>query len=246
MPLLEIACFSITDAIIAFEGGADRIELCASYAEGGLTPSLATIKETFEYCDPENVVIMIRPRGGNFIYNEYETDVIREEIEICKEAGCKNIIFGILTSDGTIDREICTEFIALAAPMRCILHRAFDVTRDPFEALHDAIDCGFTRILTSGQEANAVQGIPLVKKLIEEAGNKIEILPGGGITSGNAVQFITETGATQIHASAKIFLQPNAPNAVYVFPENIIDLKNNTGINISEVNALKQILSGIA
>src|ERR1700755_3530533 len=101
--ILEICVFSITDAVIAMEGGADRIELCASYLEGGSAPSYGTLLETLEYVDPENIVVMIRPRGGNFIYNEYEFDVMKRDIIFCREIGIQNIIFGILDADGNLD-----------------------------------------------------------------------------------------------------------------------------------------------
>lgn len=240
---LEICVFSITDAIIAMEGGADRIELCASYVEGGITPSYATILETFEFVDPEKIVVMIRPRGGNFIYNEHELDVMKREIGFCKDIGVQNIIFGILDADGNLDEEKNSEFIEMASPLHCTLQRAFDLTYDPFEALETAIQCGFRRILTSGQEPSAFEGKQLIKELIAEAGTKIDILPGAGITSKNAKELIDFTGCTEIHTSAKMYLQPGSNESNFQFRKNIYDFSNVTAVNINEVIALKEIIN---
>lgn len=240
---LEICVFSITDAIMAMEGGADRIELCASYLEGGITPSYATILETLEYVDPAHIVLMIRPRGGNFIYNEYELDVMKKEINISKEIGIQNFIFGILDAEGNLDFDKNSALIEHAAPMHCTLQRAFDLTYDPFEALNTAIQCGFKRILTSGQKPTAIEGKQLIKELIKEAKNNIDILPGAGITSRNAKELIDFTGCKEIHASAKMYLQPDSNESNFQFKKDIYDFSNTTAVNINEVIALKEIIS---
>jgi copper homeostasis protein len=240
---LEICVFSITDAIIAMEGGADRIELCASYVEGGITPSYATILETFEFVDPENIVIMLRPRGGNFIYNEYELDVMRREIVFLKEIGTKNIIFGILDANGNLDYEKNASLVALASPMHCTLQRAFDLADDPYDALHTAIQCGFKRILTSGQKPSAIEGKDLIKELISIAANKIDILPGSGINSKNAKALIDYTGCTEIHGSAKMYIQPDVAGSSYQYRKDIYDFRYQTAVNMNEVCALKEIMN---
>lgn len=241
--ILEICVFSITDAIIAMEGGTDRIELCASYIEGGITPSHATILETFEYVDAEQVVVMLRPRGGNFIYNEHELDVMKREISFLKDAGTKNIIFGILDAGGNLDYEKNSQLIGLASPMHCTLQRAFDLTYDPFEALHTAIQCGFRRILTSGQQPNAIDGKELLKEIIQEAGNKIDILPGAGINSKNARELIDFTACKEIHTSAKMYQQPDVAGSNFQFRKDIFDFSFQTAVNINEVIALKEIVN---
>lgn len=240
---LEICAFSITDAIIAMEGGADRIELCASYIEGGITPSHATILETYEYVDAEQVVVMLRPRGGNFIYNEHELDVMKREISFLKDAGTRNIIFGILDADGNLDYEKNSQLIGLASPMHCTLQRAFDLTYDPFEALYTAIQCGFGRILTSGQQPNAIDGKVLIKEIIQEAGNKIDILPGAGINSKNVRELIDFTACKEIHTSAKMYLQPDVAGSNFEFRKDIFDFSFHTAVNINEVIALKEIVN---
>ncbi|MFI5172949.1 MAG: copper homeostasis protein CutC [Chitinophagales bacterium] len=237
---LEICVFSINDVITAVANGADRIELCASYLEGGITPSYATITETFKYIDPKNVVVMIRPRGGNFIYSAAEFNVMKEDISVCESLGVKNIIFGIITSEGKLDMERNKILIEAASPMHCTLQRAFDLTKDPFEALDHAIDCGFKRVLTSGQKPSVLEGATLIKQLIEKAANRIDILPGAGITSSNAEQLILETQCKEIHASAKMKVNENA---LYAFRNGIYDLSNIIQTDPKEVAALKNIIS---
>ncbi len=234
---LEICVFNISDVVIALAGGADRIELCASYIEGGITPSHALITETFKIIDPSNVVVMIRPRGGNFIYDDFEFEVMKQDIEVSKKLGVQNVIFGITMANGQLDAERNTALIQLASPMHCTLQRAFDLTPDPIEALTSAIQCGFQRILTSGQQATVMEGKELVKKLIESAGDQIDILPGAGITSKNAEALIAYTGCKEIHASAKMYVDGNEG-----FRNGIYDFSHLTRVNKQEVIALKQII----
>ncbi len=237
---LEICVFSIQDVLSAIRGGADRLELCASYLEGGITPSNATITETFKYFDPENVVVMIRPRGGNFIYSDAEFEVMKNDILHCKELGVKNVIFGIINKDATLDVSRNKELVELASPMHCTLQRAFDLTTDPFNALEDAINCGFKRILTSGQQASVLQGTQLIKQLIEVAENRIDILPGAGITSENVLQLIEETGCVEVHTSAKMY-QKTDPDQTFQFREGIYDFTKLIVTDADEVNKIKVI-----
>ncbi len=239
---LEICVFSIQDVLSAIRGGADRLELCASYLEGGITPSHATITETFKYFEPENVVIMIRPRGGNFIYSEAEFEVMKNDILHCKELGVKNIIFGIINKDATLDVTRNKELVELASPMHCTLQRAFDLTLDPFIALEDAILCGFKRVLTSGQQASVLQGTTLIKQLIEKAGSRIAILPGAGITSENVLKLIEETGCTEIHTSAKMYERPD-PDQSFQFREGIYDFTKLIVTDAEEVKKIKTIIN---
>lgn len=236
---LEICVFSINDVLSAIKGGADRLELCASYLEGGITPSHSLITETFKNIPPENVVVMIRPRGGNFIYSEAEFEVMKNDILHCKELGVKNVIFGIINKNATLDARN-KELVDLASPMHCTLQRAFDLTADPFIALEDAINCGFKRVLTSGQQASVLQGSKLIKELIEVARNRIDILPGAGITSENAKQLIMETGCKEIHSSAKMFEKQDEENS-HKFREGIYDFSKLIVTNSEEVKKLKNI-----
>lgn len=239
---LEICVFSINDVLSAIKGGADRLELCASYLEGGITPSHATITETFKYIDPLNVVVMIRPRGGNFIYSDAEFEVMKKDIVHCKELGVKNVIFGIIKGDGNLDITRNKQLVDLASPMHCTLQRAFDLTTEPFVALEDAINCGFKRILTSGQKASVLQGTQLIKQLIEVAGNRIDILPGAGITSENVLKLIKETGCAEVHTSAKMYEKPDT-DQTFQFREGIYDFTKLIVTDAEEVKKIKEIIN---
>ncbi|MBI3125930.1 MAG: copper homeostasis protein CutC [Ignavibacteriales bacterium] len=203
MKILFEACVdSVESSVNAEAGGADRIELCADLLEGGITPSYAMIKLVPEKLKiPVNVII--RPRGGDFLYTDYEFEVMREDIEFCKQAGVNGVVIGILNDDGTIDKTRTEELIESAKPMSVTFHRAFDMTRDPEEALNTLIELGIDRLLTSGQEADVRKGIPTLKKLVELAGDKIIIMPGGGVNEINIKEVVEETGVKEIHASAR-------------------------------------------
>lgn len=237
---LEICTFNATDVALAIAGGADRIELCASYVEGGITPSHAAILSAFELVSAEKIVVMIRPRGGDFIYDDYEFEVMKQDIIHCKRIGVKQVIFGIITEEGKLDAVRNKMLVDLASPMQCILQRAFDLTDDPFEALQTAIDCGFKRILTSGQKPSVHEGMKLVKQLIEVAENKITILPGAGVNSTNAKEIISYTGCNEIHTSAKM-KAPVKQSPTFKFREGIYDYSHLTCVNKNEVAALKAI-----
>lgn len=203
MKILFEACVdSVESAINAETGGADRIELCANLLEGGITPSYAMIKLVQEKLHiPVNV--LVRSRGGDFLYTDYEFEVMRKDIEFCKQAGVNGVVIGILKDDGTIDKTRTQKLIEAAKPMNVTFHRAFDMTRDPEEALSVLIELGVDRLLTSGQEADVHKGIPTLKKLVELAGEKIVIMPGGGVNESNIKEVAEKTGAKEIHASAR-------------------------------------------
>jgi len=244
MPLLEICTFNATDVYRAVSAGADRIELCASYVEGGITPSAAAIQHAFSIIPAEQVVVMIRPRGGNFYYDTFELEVMQQDILRAKEFGAKNVIFGILDTSGRLDLRRNKELIDLAAPMHCTLQRAFDLTPDPMEALGDAIQCGFKRILTSGQAATAWDGRNLLRSLIRTAENKISILPGAGINSSNVAALIAETGCNEVHTSAK--KKFTEPAVSFKVRAGIYDNSHMTETDPDEVKAIKNILLQLA
>ncbi|MCX6169486.1 MAG: copper homeostasis protein CutC [Ignavibacteriales bacterium] len=201
--LLEACVDSIESAMAAQEGGADRIELCADLLEGGTTPSAGTIDSV---CKNVNIpiMVMIRPRGGDFCYSDLEFEEMERDIEFIKQFNVAGIVLGILLEDGTVDKERANTLIQLARPMQITFHRAFDMTRNPLEALDDLIALGVERVLTSGQESNVITGIEMLKKLVEKAGDKIIILPGGGINENNVAEIISRCGAKEIHASARV------------------------------------------
>jgi len=199
--LIEVCCGSTDDAVQAERGGASRVELNSSLFFGGLTPSLGSVIEAKKRLSIP-VMVMIRPRAGGFCYTEAEMAVMERDAALAVEHGADGLAFGILNEDGTIDGDRCRRIIELAGEKQAVFHRAFDVTPDPLEALDQLVELGFTRILTSGQQKTVPEGAELIKKLIDQAGDRIEILPGGGIRYHNVRQVIEQTGAKQIHVSA--------------------------------------------
>ena len=201
MPVLvEAAVENLGAARAAHLGGADRLELNSALALDGLTPSLATLAAVKEAV-PLPVIAMLRPRAGSFIYDEAELGAMRSDAQRLLGAGAAGLAFGFLTPQGAVDRQRTREFVERASPGVSVFHRAFDVTRDAIEALDVLIDLGVTRVLTSGQQASAIEGAGLIRRLIERAAGRIEILPGAGISPANAADLIARTGATQIHGS---------------------------------------------
>jgi copper homeostasis protein len=199
--LLEICCGSIDDAIEAEKGGADRVELCSALFLGGLTPSVGTIQEAKRRLKIP-VMVMVRPRTGGFEYSAAEMASMERDTEAAIENGADGIVFGILQSDGRVDVSRCHRIRQLIGTHQAVFHRAFDVTPDPFEALEQLVDLGFTRVLTSGQKDSVPEGVDLIKKLIERAGDRIEILPGGGIQASNLKETVERTGCRQVHMTA--------------------------------------------
>lgn len=199
--LIEVCCGSTDDAIEAAKGGAGRVELNSSLFFGGLTPSLGSVIEAKKRLSIP-VIAMIRPRGGGFCYTETEMAVMEHDARLAVEHGVDGLVFGILHENGTTDVDRCRKIVELAGERQAVFHRAFDVTPDPLEALDQLIELGFKRILTSGQQKTVPEGADLIKKLIDHADDRIEILPGGGVRPHNIRQIIEQTGATQVHLSA--------------------------------------------
>ncbi len=201
---IEIVVYNIESALKAQEGGADRIELCDNPAEGGTTPSYGTIENVRQNVSLD-VFVMIRPRGGDFHYSGYEFYSMKRDIDQCQKLSADGVVFGILNEDGTIDKKRCKELIDRARPMKVTCHRAFDMTRDPFEALEDCIEAGFDRILTAGQQAQAVKGVGLIAELIKKADSRIAIMPGSGVNEDTVKEIVSKTKTKEIHFSATGF-----------------------------------------
>lgn len=201
---VEIVVYNIESARRAQEGGADRIELCDNPGEGGTTPSYGVIESVRQNVSMD-VYVMIRPRGGDFCYDNYEFHSMKRDISQCQKISVDGVVFGILNPDGTIDKKRCKELIEKARPLKVTCHRAFDMTRDPFEALEDCIEVGFDRILTAGQQAQASKGAELVGQLIEKAAGRIAIMPGSGVNENTVHDIISKSGAQEIHFSATAF-----------------------------------------
>lgn len=198
----EVAVDSIESALVAQECGADRVELCADLGSGGITPSPGLIQLALERLHIP-IHVILRPRRGDFLYTEAEFDVIRRDIEMVKATGADGVVFGVLRVDGTVDTVRTQALIKSAGSLRVTFHRAFDMCRDPWDALDAMIELGVDTLLTSGQESTAEAGIPLIAGLVERAGDRIVIMPGGSINPGNIRRIAGETGARTFHFSAK-------------------------------------------
>jgi copper homeostasis protein len=200
--IFEVCAFNIQSAIIAERAGAARVELCDNPVEGGTTPSYGTIIETREKITIDLYPI-IRPRSGNYFYDEEEYAIIRRDIMICRDLGCDGISVGTQKINGDIDTEMLKRIVEWAGPLGVTCNRAFDCAPDPFKALEDIISCGCERILTSGQRSAAPDAGELLGKLVKAAGNRIIIMPGAGIKSNNIKKLVQESNATDYHGSAR-------------------------------------------
>ncbi len=207
-PILEVCCADVRSLYAAVEGGAHRVELCAALELDGLTPSMGFIETALECGIATNV--LIRPRVGDFVYSDEETDCMICDIKAAKRAGANGVVIGALTPDGRIDMKTCLRLAEAAEDMKITFHRAFDVCADPFAALDAIYGMGCRRLLTSGQAATAYQGMPMIKSLVERAetlkemyGHTLYIMPGCGVTADNAQEILQKTGAMEIHGSLR-------------------------------------------
>lgn len=199
--MLEICSFSLESCLTAQNAGAGRVELCGGMFEGGTTPSAGLISLARQHLNIQ-LFVMIRPRGGDFCYSDTEFEVMKQDILTAKSLGADGVVFGILNPDGSVDITRNTELVNLATPLKVTFHRAFDVAENPFQALEDIIDCGCERILTSGQKNTAIEGIDLLKALVEKSNNRIQIMAGSGVSSQNAQQFLS-VGVHALHMTGK-------------------------------------------
>jgi len=200
--LLEIVTYSYASALAAQQGGADRIELCENTAEGGTTPSLGTIEAT-RALPGLKLHVMIRPRGGDFLYTDAEFQIMLREIAVAKAAGADGIVIGLLKADATVDVERTRRLVQAAAGMSVTFHRAFDWAANPTAALEAVIAAGCHRVLTSGQAANALAGAPVIAQLVQQAGHRCVILAGGGVSETNVAELVRRTGVREVHASLR-------------------------------------------
>lgn len=215
--IFEACVESLASALSSEKCGAKRIELCSDLGIGGITPDYGLIETCLEYLKiPVNV--LIRPRGGNFIYTEEELDKMRQDIIFCRNNGAHGVVIGILLEDGSVDTNRLSEMIDLAGPMSVTFHRAFDVAGDPIAVLDSLIELGINRLLTSGQKNDALSGIDTIQRLVEHAKERIIIMPGGGINENNIRRIIRETGIREIHGSARIVTGSGAER-ITVFSE---------------------------
>lgn len=197
--ILEVCANSLQSALNAQEAGTDRIELCENLSIGGTTPSIGTIIQSRKRLSI-GINVLVRPRGGDFLYSDNEFDTIREDIQQLKKHGVNGVVCGILLPDGNIDIARTKELVELSKPLTFTFHRAFDFTQDPFRALEDIIQTGADHILTSGQQTTAIQGEHLIKELIKQSAGRIIIMPGSGV-SAETIELLIETGANEFHMS---------------------------------------------
>lgn len=199
---LEVCVDSVRSAIAAEEGGADRIELCKSLVTGGISPGVTLLKQVKQYTGLP-VRVLLRPRFGDFCYDSYELEEMKEDIVRYREAGADGIVTGLLTPEGELDLPAMQDLIVAAEGLDVALHRAFDMCRDPFETLEQAVSLGCKTILTSGQKASAWEGRELLKKLVQQADGRIEILAGAGISPENIEKLALEIRGSAYHMSGK-------------------------------------------
>lgn len=201
-PILEVCCADIESVLAAKQGGAHRIELCSALTEGGLTPSPGLVAEAIA-SGLEAVNVLVRPRNGDFLYNETEIAVMERDIRHLADAGINGVVIGALTEDGNIDIPTCRRLISAARGLSVTFHRAFDLCCNPEKALEEIIALGCDRILTSGMARSAAEGIPTLLRLNNLSNGRIILLAGGGINPSNASDIMRKTGIKELHASAK-------------------------------------------
>lgn len=238
-PVLEVCAFNVQSCIIAERAGAVRVELCDNPIEGGTTPSYGTIREARERINIKLFPI-IRPRSGNYFYDEIEYAIIKKEIAICKELGCDGISVGAATRSATIDTDWLKRIVEWAGPMGVTCNRVFDGAPDPFQALEDIIACGCERILTSGQAAAAPDAGELLGRLVRQAAGRISIMPGAGVKSSNIIALHKACGAKEYHGSARKI----AVNQVTYINTSVTDYGNVYIADEAEVKRITELLAG--
>jgi copper homeostasis protein len=199
--IFEICVDSVAGVRAAKAAEADRVELCADLLEGGITPSLGVIRQARKVSGID-LNVMVRPRGGDFLFNDDEFASMRSDIETAKAERANGVVIGLLTATGEIDAARTRELVAFARPLSVTFHRAFDVATEPFRALETLIELGVDRLLTSGQEATVLEGLPLIVELMKRASDRIVIMPGGGITARNVERIVAAAKPREMHFAA--------------------------------------------
>lgn len=194
---------SVESCLEAQRAGIDRVELCAGIPEGGTTPSYGDILVARKLLTTTKLHVIIRPRGGDFLYSDVEKEIMLEDVRMARRLGVDGVVFGALTALGDVDMEFMQRLMAEAEGLSVTFHRAFDVCRDPFLALEQIIELGCHRILTSGQMPKAEEGVELLRELVERAGERIIIMPGCGVNASNIAYIAAATGAREFHFSGR-------------------------------------------
>lgn len=231
MIVLEVCVDSTEAAAIAAGAGADRVELCTNLVEGGTTPSIGALERAVVDVAAD-VMVMIRPRGGDFVYSRRELAIMERDIEAARRAGATGVVFGCLNPDGDIDRGATRALMQEAGDLSVTFHRAFDVCRDSHEALESLIDLGVDRVLTSGQQPRAPDGLELIAELVRRAGDRIKVMAGVGIDAGNILRVAAATRAHEFHvysvkprASAMRFRRDDIPMGRAYQPDDYVVLE---------------------
>ena len=219
----EVCANGVESCLAAQEGGADRVELCAGIPEGGTTPSYGEIKVARRVLDSTRLHVIIRPRGGDFLYTPLEVERMAEDIGVCRSLGADGVVIGCLCADGTLDMEANRRLVEAAGGMSVTFHRAFDRCRNPREALEQLVALGVDRILTSGQQPTAADGMPLLKELNEAARGRIRIMAGCGVNEGNIRRIHEQTGVGEFHFSARV---PVKSRMQYINPDVYMGAKD--------------------
>ena len=239
---IEICIEHVASAVAAQQGGAHRLELCSDLLQGGLTPSLGFVEQVHELVDLD-LMVMIRPRPGDFLYSNDEFEVMKRDIVHVGRLGVQGVVFGLLKSDGQINRKQTAELIQAARPMQVTVHRAFDFARDPFEALDLLLELGVERVLTSGQGKTAVAGLDLLRQLQARAGDALTILPAGGINAQNGKRILTEAALRELHIGSgvkeQVFSQmAGRPSGVQVGGANAPEESSWVQVSVERVREL--------
>lgn len=200
-PLIELCVEGVDGAVAAAEGGADRVELCASLVEGGITPSLGTVRAAVAAVSVP-VMVMVRPRGGDFLYSSREFAAMLVDVASLRDTGAAGVVFGCLTADGAIDEVRTRALVAAARPLSVTVHRAFDMTADPAAALEALVRCGVDRVLTSGQQPTGLAGVAVLAGLVRQAAGRIVILGCGALDEAGIARVWREAGLVELHFSA--------------------------------------------
>lgn len=237
--ILEVIAFNIESCSIIEKCGAHRIELCGNPGEGGTTPSYGMIAQA-----RKKVIIdlfpIIRPRGGDFLYSTDEFQIMKSDIVTCKKLSCDGVVFGMLNADGTVDKR-CAELVEIAYPLEATFHRAFDRVKDASNSLEEIINIGFTRILTSGLQPTASEGATTIASLIKQARERIIIMPGSGVRSGNIIDLLKKTCAVEFHTSARMTTKSKMD-----FVGNLNENLQTITVDVNEVATILNVLKNNA
>lgn len=238
---IEVCAYSLESCISAEKAGANRIELCSGLYEGGLTPPIGLILESIKSVNID-IFAMVRPRGGDFFYSQSELRVIYSEIEAIKKTNLAGIVIGFLKKNGEVDTQKLKEIVDISYPLKVTFHRAIDLTPNPFDALNTIIECGCIRILTSGQQNFAIDGIETIEKLVKMANNKIEIMAGSGIDVQNAGKFILKN-IDALHLSASSYRNSEMTFNNPKVPMGNLNLKFENQIQFADFEKIKSIVT---